>query len=279
MAKPKVARATKPAARALLVCCIFACTRAEPTSEAPSPLGSDRPPAVRAPAALTPVGWWKSDALCFELFANGDFQLSIHGRAPKVQILGEATVNRSRGNDHDFTFAVKRIWKARFTGPCRKVHETGRWAPSQDALGVAFDVDKRIDVKLTRLDEDHIELCAKTCVKLKRETPVLSGRWRIKGLENPTAPKIVIEPGNVLELSLAENAHVWIGAAGGTYDVRQGTAKARFVSYDRFAIEMTAGGQTLALTAKRSNGERLEVCAGTQCTWLDREFDAFSHGL
>ena len=35
-----------------------------------------------------PLGWWRSSSVCLELLDNGDFELSMRGRGPKVLVMG-----------------------------------------------------------------------------------------------------------------------------------------------------------------------------------------------
>lgn len=57
---------------------------------------SERAQATPSLVTTPLVGWWRSDALCLELFANGDFELSIMGAEPKIQVLGSASVAADR---------------------------------------------------------------------------------------------------------------------------------------------------------------------------------------
>ncbi len=263
---------------ALAVSLAIGCSKADRPDRAAAPLAPrvatpaapPTAPVVAAPAAWSAVGWWRSDGLCFELFANGDFHLTLMGAAPKAQILGTAKL--PGGDRAELT--VTRIWQARFTGPCRRTHQLGQWIDSKDALGITFKPGATLPLTLARLDDDHVELCGKTCAKLARETPALTGRWRRAGMESPPWTT-----GDLLELKLgATSSHLWIGAADGEHDTIRGQATARYVGADRFSITLTTGERSLELTARRLPGERLELCAD-RCSTLERQFDAYHHDV
>jgi hypothetical protein len=236
------------------------------------PVSADAP----APASAA-VGWWRSDALCLQLFANGDFELSIMKPGyPKVQVLGSATVHGDA-----VTLNVKRIWQGRWTSACRKVVKSGQWIDSTEALGVTFAPKKQATLKLQRVDDGHVELCATDCVALHADTPVLVGRWRRADMEYPDQPKRPWRAGDLLELGLDEHpdlyeSHLWVGKAGTKFDEIQATGDVKYVSPDRFAI--TIGKR--ALTARRLPDERLEVCdAPNHCGTLERQFDPDHYDL
>ncbi len=266
---------------ALAVSLVLGCSKADhpdlapaaPTIATPAPPGAihSSPTAPSVAAAWSAVGWWRSDSLCFELFANGDFHLTLMGAAPKAQILGTAKLP---GGDRA-ELSVTRIWQARFTGPCRRTHQLGQWVDSKDALGVTFKPGASLTLTLARIDDDHVELCGKTCAKLSRETPALTGRWRRAGMASPTTPWMT---GDLLELDLGPTSHLWIGAADGKHDTIRGQATARYVGADRFSIALTTGERSLDLTARRLPGERLELCAD-RCSTLERQFDAYHHDV
>lgn len=279
------------AALLVTLCEVFACKRSEPAQTHAVPVAA---PAVIADGAVAtletgPLGWWRSDDLCFELFANGDFQLSLMTTSlgPKVQVLGSATVVTQKGNDVTFSLAVKRIWKARFTGHCRRIHHLGDWTDEVDGLGTTFKKDSTVTVRLQRSDDDHANLCAATCAALHRETPTLAGRWRRTGWETPFKPTGDWKAGDLVELRLDKrSSHLWFAAAapaknGGMVDDIGGDATARNVAPDRFTITFTPpSGSASELTAERVPGEQLRVCvARDRCTTLDRQFDAYSHDL
>ena len=227
------------------------------------------------------MGWWRSKTLCLELFANGDFQLSLmNPGAPKVQILGGASVARS-ADRVAVRLAVTRIWRARYLSRCRRVHEGGHWVESQAALGLTFKAGGTHELTLRRIGDAEVELCGESCATLHRETSVLGGRWRRGGFDNPSRPSIRWAAGDILELGLGEpSSHVWIGASGAKWDRIPATALVRVIEADRFAITLVSEGKSRELTATRLAGERIEVCApDKRCATLERQFDSYDYDL
>lgn len=245
------------------------------TTDAPAATTTD------AAAAWSGVGWWRSDALCFELFANGDFELSLMSDTPKVQVLGTAKLIPRDAEHLAVKLVVTRIWRARYVSPCRRTAELGRWINSQNALGVAFKRSAGAELTLKRVDDTHIELCGQTCATLKRATPVLAGRWRGAGYDYPDHPAKPWAVGELLELSLDDaSTHIWIGQTAGAIDTVDGHVKIRFIDADRFAVTLIAADIAHAFTATRLAGERLNVCgANKRCATLERQFDSYEYDL
>lgn len=235
-----------------------------------------------APAVPSLVGWWRSDELCLELFANGDFELSIMGAEPKIQVLGSASIAADRSA---VTLSVKRIWRARYVSRCRQTHETGHWLDTVDVLGVTLALKGSVKLALRALGDGNLEVCAQSCATLKRGKPVLLGRWRRVGFENASKPESTWAKGEVIELNLDATdyaGHVWIGNGPRTYDELRGIGKARYLDPDRFAVTLTAAANksTYQYTARRLPDEHLEVCdeAGL-CSKLERQFDPYHYTL
>ncbi len=234
------------------------------------------------PATTSLVGWWRGEALCLDLFANGDFELSIMGAEPKIQVLGSASVAVDRSA---ITLNVKRIWRARYVSRCRKTHETGHWIDAADALGVTFAPSRSVQLALRPMRDGQLEVCAKSCATLKREKPVLLGRWRRAGFENASTPELTWAKGEVVELNLDATdytCHVWIGNGPRTYDEIQGVGTARYLGPDRFAVTLTGGADKSAheYTARRLKDERIEVCNKARlCSTLERQFDPYHYTL
>jgi hypothetical protein len=264
------------------------------TPELPPP---PPPPAPNDPAAL--VGWWRGDEVCLELFANGDFELSLLHRGPKLMAMGAATITAA-GDGFELKLSTARIWKTRFTGPCRKIHEYGDWTDAHSFLDVPFKPGDTSTLKLKRLGDDRVELCGERCTTLSRGTPHLGARWRRAGLPYPDRADPPIEPGDLLELKLSQNlAHLWAGLPDRKHATVYGKSSVEYVSPDRFNITFTAEwfadlpqgvtpealghkfaeGDRRSFTARRLAGERLELCAGERCTTLERQFDGSSHDL
>jgi hypothetical protein len=243
---------------------------------------SERAQSTPDPAAPSLVGWWRSEALCLELFANGDFELSIMGSEPKIQVLGSASVAADRSA---VTLNVKRIWRARYVSRCRKTHEIGDWIDAVDVLGVTFAPKGTVKLALRPFRDGQIEVCAKGCATLKLEKSALLGRWRRDGFQNASKPEITWAKGEVVELNLDPTdymCHVWIGSGPRTYDEIPGVGKARYLDPDRFAVTLIAEADKSAheYTARRLADEHLEVCdkAG-HCSTLERQFDSYHYTL
>lgn len=264
---------------------------------APTPAEPARP-APGEPASL--IGWWRGDEACIELFDNGDFELSLLRREPKVMVMGAATI-AAAGEGFELRLATARIWKGRFTGPCRKVHETGDFIESQDVLGTPFTPGTTSTLKLRHTGDAQVELCGERCATLTRETPHLGARWRREKLTFPDRPEEPFSTGDLLELKLADDgAHLWAGLAGSKFGTVYGKTAVEYVAPDRFKVTFTAerfadipegttpralglefsAGDVRTLQVRRLAGERLEVCASTgRCATLGRQFDAYHHDL
>lgn len=269
-------------------------------SASPVPARAPEPQAI-APAPADPaslVGWWRGDQVCIELFANGDFEVSAMGRDPKVMAMGAAKVT-ANADGFELRLTTARIWKGRFTGPCRKVHELGGWVESEDVLGVEFKPGAESVLTLKRSGDAQIDLCGQRCATLTRATPHLGARWRRADLTFPDRPERPWQAGELLELALGNSAHVWTGFAGGKFGAVYGRSEVAHVSPDRFTVTFTPGrtadvpagttasalglqftiGATQTLNVRRLAGERLEVCAADRCATLERQFDAYHHDL
>lgn len=250
------------------------------------------------PAGL--IGWWRGDGVCIELFASGDFELSIIGREPKVMVIGAATVTAD-GDGFALSLRVARIWRARYTGPCRRVHELGSWIDEQQELGVTFKAGATATLKLRRRGEAQVELCGETCATLTRATPALGGRWRRPDFDLPAAEQPRRAAGDLLELEVnGHMSHVWSALADGKHGTAYGQGEARSLGADRFTVTFAAEryadvaegvvpalfgaplavGAAVVVDARRLAGERLEVCdAARRCATLERQFDAYDHEL
>lgn len=274
--------------RALVVLLVAACESAPGPQPPPS---AERATAVRAeaaraepPAAASLTGWWRSDGLCLELFANGDFELSVMEPGPKVLVMGTAAQVATAADAFDLRMTVARIWHARFTGPCRRTHELGEWAEEQEALGVRFAPGGSATLKLARKD-GALEVCGASCARLEPAAPVLGGRWRLAGLENASRPTVTFAAGDLVELAIRSDggsAHLWTAKDATSWDVVDGSATAVPSGPDRFRVMLTPrdDGAAVALEARRLPGERLEVCArADRCATLERLFDAYDHDL
>lgn len=252
-------------------------------------------PAVAKPTAPAPKGWFRSDDLCLELFANGDFELAVMDDR-KVLVVGAAKLVSS--GEHAFTaeLSVQRIWKARYVGPCRRTHESGEFIEERAALGRSFTPGATTRLELKIEGDDHIELCGEQCTKLVRDTPALGSRWRAPGLENASDPKAAFAPDDLLEIDIEATtytAHLWAAKDAKSWNDPGGAMTVEYRGDDRFAITFTPGeygelaggarvlgeplerGKPVAFIARRLPNERLEVCTTPKrCATLDRQFDS-----
>ncbi len=274
---------------------------AEPAST-PAPAGE--PTAVPTPTPALPVGWWRSDSLCLELFEHGDFELSIMGRGgPKAMVMGAARTSDAQtpSSTQTVELDVRRIWHARYTGPCRKIHELGGFVEEESALGLRFEPGTSATVTLTRIGKDELKLCGEDCQTLRRETPILGARWRKAGFEHPSNPTVSVEVGDLLEFDLDDSsAHVWAALGGEDIATVYGTATTKFTGPDRFSITFEPNGVTdqgkdaaislwgaelragrsAKFSAHRLPEQRIEICdAAKHCVTLERQFDAYHHDL
>lgn len=265
----------------------------EATGESAAPARPEDPTAL--------VGWWRGPQTCLEIFNNGDFELTDNGE-PKVMVMGKASVTAGDGG-FALALATERVWRARFTGPCRKVHETGDFKQEHAVLGVTFKPGESGALKLRRTGADTVELCGDRCEPLKRDTPALGARWRRDKLEYPDRPEVGWAAGELLELDIDDTlGHVWVGRAGGKFGTMYAKTVVRYVEPDAFVVALTperyhvdadilketpsalgvafAVGGTQELRVRRLAGERIEVCgAERQCATLVRQFDAYDHDI
>lgn len=247
-----------------------------------SPTGAPMPPVPKF--RKTEIGRWKSESgdLCFELFKNGDFQLSFPNERQKVQVLGHHEVLSTRGGIEDkFVLKVERVWFARYISNCRKNVIDGHWADDHEVteLGATFEKGKNVDITFKMSDDDHMEMCATKCVKLAREAPSLHGRWRLERL-NGNTDGVIWTANEVIDLELRKGdiyeSSVWVGDGSKKFVRLEGKVSVRVVDSDRyhdsFEIVMTVGGKPRTFGATRLTGERLRVCNGEHCTELERMF-------
>lgn len=270
----------------------------EPAPQPERASGPDPAPDPKETAAAALTGRWTSDALCLQLFDNGDFELSLIGEAPKVMAMGRATLTATGPKSAAVELAVERIWKARFVGPCRRSHEPGHWAESESALGRALTPGKSTELRITRTSDDAIEVCGEACVTLKRDVPQLVARWRIEGLSDPAAPSATWDRGDLLEIRFdGASSHVWTGEEGTAHAMAYGSTTITSTGADTFDVTFTPrdvdasaslrlwgaplrSGEPRSLSARRLPRERLEVCAAADdCATLERQFDAYHYEL
>jgi hypothetical protein len=226
------------------------------------------------------VGWWRSPDVCLQLFANGDFELSVMSETgPKLQAMGAALVT-GHGSDYVAKLDIQRVWASRYIGVCHKTNISGRWIDKLTALGRDFATKTKAELTIKRIGDTQIEVCATACARLDRAEPKLAGKWRRAKLDDPAHPTITWGVGEVIYLDLASyGAYVWVGTAAKKFDEITGTSTVRYVAPDRFDIELAIDKATRHFTVTRLTGERLSVCEGTRCGVLDHEFDSSSTDL
>jgi hypothetical protein len=263
----------------------------------PSPTAAPAAAPAATAASRAPAGWWRGESVCLELFVNGDFELALL-RDPKVLVMGRAQVTVREGGASTADLSVERIWRARFTGPCMKVHELGDWIDDAQALGTRFTKSAVTKLQLKQVSDDELEVCGETCETLKRDKPQIGGRWRVAGLENPNRPPGPYTRGDMLELDFGRNgwSRLWAAKTESTFADVVGSAKAESLGDDRFAISFTPGedadtsagdvldralkrGTAIHFTARRMPGEKLEICAIERCATLERQLDAYDHDI
>ncbi|MBA3546985.1 MAG: hypothetical protein H0T76_10920 [Nannocystis sp.] len=244
-----------------------------------------------------PLGWWRGDDVCLELFANGDFEISVQGSGPKVLIFGGARLTATGPDAFALELTVAKIWKGRYVSACRKHHETGEWSEAQEALGVTFTPGNKATLKLRRAGDGAVELCGERCATLRRETPALRGRWRRAGLDDLSQPEPPWAADDLLELKIGSSSHVWSGGEGTQRATTYGAGIAVASGDDRFVVTFTPGSfadvpagatptlfgapltlmKPRTLNVRRLAGMKLEACDGARCGLLERQFDAFDY--
>ena len=261
-----------------------------------------------------PVGRWRGERTCLELFANGDAEISLHGNQPKVLVMGRAETSEQTEGGFRVAVSNVKIWKGRFLGPCRKVHETGAFTDHIDVLGTPVAIDKAASFTMKKLADGAWELCGERCERLVPDEPLLGARWRRAdprarepGSQYARSSDMIDslgeswQVGALLDLKLNESSpHIWIGGPGKEPIRVAATISVRFEQSDRFLVEATPTevpaadalpspsllglpvqvGVALTLRAQRLANQELEVCgAATQCQILQRQFDSYSYEL
>ena len=252
-------------------------------------------------AETVAFGRWKGDEVCLDLFANGDFELSVFRKeGAKVVVLGSAKQTTSKKNETTLELSVSKIWSARWVSRCRRDHQTGDWINAQRALGVEFRPEQKMSLVLRKLRGGRVELCAKTCAALTIDAPLLGGDWR------RTPPKDTVEPvkpGDLtrLDISIGRGGNIGFAKTEDTslWSNIYGDATVKHVEADTFHLTFKRNrdsndlkGPTTILGVeiplgvfvhfqlRRLPNQRLEICgAEGQCITLERAFDAYSHEL
>ena len=255
-----------------------------PPTIAPDPGIAEETEPARAPASV-PYGRWTSAPLCLVLFENGDFELVVQRNMQKTLILGTAAPAEDGAG---VSLAVGRIWRARFTGRCRHVHETGHDLDEYPALGRTFRPGETVALRLARPADDALEVCAEECATLRRDEAVLGEQWRSEeGREGAPGTLFAIRFSPYPDLSIRGRDGARSSGSSFTFAVTP-------ASTDRFTVEIAptrVGAPTPALfarpfvleetrtfEARRLAGQRLVLCEAEECTApLARYLDPYSH--
>jgi len=273
---------------------------------APSDAAAGVPPSDAAPPDAAPsdaaaaIGWWRSDDVCLELFANGDFELSLMRHEPKVMVMGSGRLTPDGGQGFTLALTPARIWKGRYVSRCRKDVASGDFIAEQEALGLTFKPGAASELKLRRVGATQVELCGQQCATLTRETPALVARWRRAELSYPDHPERAWQAEDLLEIALDRQlGHIWTGFADGKFGTVYGQTEARYVGPDRFTVTFTTeryadvpegvtpealgvsfpvGGRQV-FEVRRLPGERMELCVERRCATLERQFDSSHYDL
>ena len=156
-------------------------------------------PLVPTDAVL--FGRWRGKTVCLDLFANGDFELSMIGRrSGKAVAIGRAKHAKKSG-PQAIALEVDRIWVSRWVTACRKRNERGRFVDTRRALGVELKAGSPTTVTVRRLPDQKIELCAEACEVLIPDAPLLGGLWR-RPKDSPPA-----KTGDIVRLDLSVGGH------------------------------------------------------------------------
>jgi hypothetical protein len=256
-------------------------------------------PAPSGEANFSAIGRWQGHAVCLALFASGEFELSDleGGSGPKVTVLGRYRLGETTGDRTALALEVDRIWRARYTGACRRVHEHGRFIDEQSFLGATLRAGSTTTVHLVRAAADRVQLCAEACADLERAEPTLGHQWRADWTPQADDPDR-FRSGDVIVLSLlAPRPHLAVLAADRTLTDCSGTIESRSLGAERFEVTFTPqpnDPRAAALSimghgpgpdarwtflATRRPGGLVDLCIAERCVSLHRDLDPSSHEL
>lgn len=251
----------------LLASVLFACGRAiaseaEADPSTARPIEEARP---TTPARGPGVGRWRSDEVCLELFANGDFELAVLGEGPKHLAMGRVEAGRDTLALH-----TSRIWRSRWIARCRRDHRAGGWSEGVEALGRTVAPGTTTSLSWTARG-DSLELCAERCVVLTREARGFTGIWRAPDSD------VGDEPLRALDVELVGDRHV-VTVDRGTERARTSECTLHERGGDRFelACEPRADGEVArTMIVTRLPEQRARVCVERRCRELARVFDSY----
>ncbi len=293
-----------------LLCLLSQCDRTDP-AQRPQPASTQpavqtSPPAIKAPAKEPTVlaGRWRSDSLCIELFANGDFEISLPSKTQgKRLIMGLANISHKSEGKYILALQVHKIWQARWTSRCRKVHQTGKWLDSAPVLGMILKPESTAPFKLS-LTGSSATLCTlekpEECQELQKDTPHLGLAWNAKQRKDwarePPANSSAPKNGTIAGLQLGNPGSITIVSQPGELTSLRGEFSLRSTTADVFQLRFTPDdplpdapalptllGLKLEVQsptlfkATRLANQQIEVCgAPAHCVHLQRYFDAYA---
>lgn len=254
--------------------------------------GSEAAPVERATRI---TGRWTSETVCVAFFANGEFELITQPMGRKTLVMGRA---EHLGGD-EYRLSTHRIWRPRYSSPCRRSHHLGEFVESHAALGGNFAPDTTLSTRISLGPAGALRFCIEECVDLTRDDPVFGAIWRTEGLDVPDRPSRPLVPGEILRLDVRERGSLWIATGPESFATVNALMSFESVEPDFFRLSIEPGrvdarsgtepsivlGRTFdanrafELRVERLTGQRLNVCAGSECTILNRRFQSSSYDL
>ena len=181
------------------------------------------------------VGRWRGNSVCLELYALGEFRLSVIGRGPKVELSGQVSQRASADGNHELELRPARIRRHRWVGRCRKRVVSAGWLESQEVLGTTLSVGAVTILRARAGAEGGLELCGQRCESLAAEEPRLHGRWRAQGPGDPLRPSRPWRTGELLDIELDDGElESWLGHQDGVMRRARGPMQLRPDGPDRF---------------------------------------------
>lgn len=260
---------------------------------------------VKAPIEFAlPSGRWRSDHVCLEIFANGDFEISLPtAKSGKELIMGQASRSDSAADKagatdtvFDLALQVKGIWRARYLGRCRKVHKTGHWVEQTRAFGATVHKGKALTLQMRQLEEGKIELCPKVessapapCTTLMPDKALLGKNWKREGDQQ------TVEAGVIVGIELGPQGYIALQKSDGFQNRIYGSLVPIHISKDEFSLSFIPAKDRLKgkpsilgvpvetrleLTATRLAGQQVQLCTSPdKCVRLDREFNSYAYEI
>ncbi len=291
----------------------LACDHAEPprqklssTSKAQEtkPESGEHPPALVAPktkpAAVTiPTGRWRGQDLCLELFANGDFEISLpNAKTGKELIMGSATIEAKDDDSFHLGLKVNRIWRARWISSCRKINNSGHWIDATNTLGTAMTKGETSEMRLRLIGDGKIEVCSlgdeKQCAALSPDTALMGKTWK-----RPDDGSDAVQS-ELVQIQLGKHGHLARLGNDDQQDRIYGKLTPNHQGADTFSLSFTPlelpdaeaaesivvlglvlRAETPSLfKATRLANQQIQLCgAKGQCLLLERSFESHDPGV